>query len=221
MSNVFYGRLILLGTNGTATVKELCRTGNGSLELFQRHFPNGVIPGPISFVPDSAQSKVVADPNRHCVSYTFNRTHTVVVEYIPDSNIDLFQVGRYKSPVIDFHIGDLPASSGPASANKDNSPHKNRVLFGMFEKPIFNFGPVPKKPAAPLSTISRFACRIDINRKPPHTARIYAAGFDGRKNIFLGENATKWRHSDIMDGFTTNGVRIFRPSQWLKRAETG
>ncbi len=36
------------------------------------------------------------------------------------------------------------------------------------------------------STISRYACRIVISRYPPYTARIYAAGFDNSKNIFLG-----------------------------------
>jgi pellino protein len=36
------------------------------------------------------------------------------------------------------------------------------------------------------STISRFACRILVDRKPPHRARLYAAGFDSSRNIFLG-----------------------------------
>lgn len=36
------------------------------------------------------------------------------------------------------------------------------------------------------STISRFACRIVCDRNAPYTARIYAAGFDSSKNIFLG-----------------------------------
>lgn len=36
------------------------------------------------------------------------------------------------------------------------------------------------------STISRFSCRIVVDRDPPYTARIYAAGFDSGKNIFLG-----------------------------------
>lgn len=36
------------------------------------------------------------------------------------------------------------------------------------------------------STISRFACRVVCERNPPYTARIYAAGFDTSKNIFLG-----------------------------------
>ena len=37
----------------------------------------------------------------------------------------------------------------------------------------------------PQSTISRYACRIVVSRHPPYTARIYAAGFDSSKNIFL------------------------------------
>lgn len=36
------------------------------------------------------------------------------------------------------------------------------------------------------STISRYACRIVVSRQPPYTARVYAAGFDASKNIFLG-----------------------------------
>lgn len=36
------------------------------------------------------------------------------------------------------------------------------------------------------STISRFACRILVERNDPHKARIFAAGFDSSRNIFLG-----------------------------------
>ena len=36
------------------------------------------------------------------------------------------------------------------------------------------------------STISRFACRILVDRNYPYAARIYAAGFDSGRNIFLG-----------------------------------
>ena len=36
------------------------------------------------------------------------------------------------------------------------------------------------------STISRYACRILCERRAPYTARIYAAGFDASRNIFLG-----------------------------------
>lgn len=36
------------------------------------------------------------------------------------------------------------------------------------------------------STISRYSCRICVDRQPPYTARIYAAGFDHNNHIFLG-----------------------------------
>ena len=36
------------------------------------------------------------------------------------------------------------------------------------------------------STISRFSCRICVDRNAPYTARIYAAGFDQHNHIFLG-----------------------------------
>ena len=36
------------------------------------------------------------------------------------------------------------------------------------------------------STVSRYACRLVVSRHPPYTARIFAAGFDSSKNIFLG-----------------------------------
>lgn len=45
------------------------------------------------------------------------------------------------------------------------------------------------------STISRFACRIMCQRTPPYTARIYAAGFDSSKNIFLGVSAVSSSHA--------------------------
>ncbi|NWV33766.1 PELI2 ligase, partial [Grantiella picta] len=62
------------------------------------------------------------------------------------------------------------------------------------------------------STISRFACRIVCDRNPPYTARIFAAGFDSSKNIFLGEKAAKWKNPDgHMDGLTTNGVLVMHP----------
>lgn len=47
--------------------------------------------------------------------------------------------------------------------------------------------PGDKKDARVLqSTISRFACRILVDRSEPSKARIYAAGFDSSRNIFLG-----------------------------------
>lgn len=39
---------------------------------------------------------------------------------------------------------------------------------------------------AEQSTISRFSCRVIAERARPGNARIYAAGFDSSRNIFLG-----------------------------------
>ncbi|XP_062702082.1 protein pellino isoform X1 [Aedes albopictus] len=72
--------------------------------------------------------------------------------------------------------------------------------------------PGDKKDAKVLqSTISRFACRILVDRSDGHKARIYAAGFDSSRNIFLGEKATKWQDNVEIDGLTTNGVLIMHP----------
>ena len=65
------------------------------------------------------------------------------------------------------------------------------------------------------STLSRFACRIVCDRDPPYCARIYAAGFDSSNQIRLGDRAPKWdrKHSNLMDGLTTNGVLINHSSK--------
>ncbi|XP_067125269.1 protein pellino-like [Centruroides vittatus] len=63
------------------------------------------------------------------------------------------------------------------------------------------------------STISRFACRIIVERNGNHTSKIYAAGFDSSRNIFLGEKAIKWQHNSEVDGLTTNGVLIMHPKE--------
>lgn len=42
------------------------------------------------------------------------------------------------------------------------------------------------------STISRFACRILADRNNPKICRIYAAGFDTSRNIFLGVCILLW-----------------------------
>lgn len=51
---------------------------------------------------------------------------------------------------------------------------------------INNLPMVENKKTAPASTISRFACRIICDRNDTSVARLYAAGFDSSRNIFLG-----------------------------------
>ncbi len=48
---------------------------------------------------------------------------------------------------------------------------------------------------ATRSTISRFACRILVDRSPPHMINVYAAGFDTKNRIQLG---VSWFFMDII-----------------------
>ena len=101
--------------------------------------------------------QLIQDSEQHSVSYTLNRSHAVIVQYDKVPDMDMFQIGRSSEPPIDFVVMDTVAGNQRASRS------------GVTQ-----------------STISRFACRITIDRKPPHTARIFAAGFDSGRNIFLG-----------------------------------
>ncbi|XP_017793362.1 PREDICTED: protein pellino [Habropoda laboriosa] len=107
----------------------------------------------------------------------------VIVEYTEDEGTDMFQVGRSSESPIDFVVMDTCAGGSDGS-------NEGRVA---------------------QSTISRFACRILADRSDPRIARIYAAGFDSSRNIFLGEKATKWQENREIDGLTTNGVLIMHP----------
>ncbi|VDN10661.1 unnamed protein product [Dibothriocephalus latus] len=98
-------------------------------------------------------------------------------------NIDQFQLGRCAAPVIDFVLAD----SNPNFDDQPDqavTPRTTDNSNGRF----LNFrSRAPKASREPPSyTVSRFACRINVDRNPPHEARIYAAGFDMQRNIFLG-----------------------------------
>lgn len=75
-------------------------------------------------------------------------------------------MGRSSDTPIDFVVMDTNADKNVTSVN-DLSNADNK-----------------KGPSA--STISRFACRIICDRNNTNIARLYAAGFDSSRNIFLG-----------------------------------
>lgn len=125
-----------------------------------------------------------------------SRNQTVVVQYTSDEKTDMFQIGRSSETAIDFIVLDTQVpqvtSSGLKTANQQQQ-----------------------------STISRFSCRIIVDREYPYTARIYAAGFDASKRIFLGEKATKWTNEKSeLDGVTTNGVLIMHPTNCFTGLES-
>lgn len=76
------------------------------------------------------------------------------------------QVGRSSDTPIDFVVMDTNAEKNAAAVN--------------------NVSVNENKKTAAASTISRFACRIICDRNNTSIARLYAAGFDSSRNIFLG-----------------------------------
>ncbi|CAB3366970.1 Hypothetical predicted protein [Cloeon dipterum] len=149
--------------------------------LFKRPEPNGVKRSKHYVVKTPHSSQAILDKDQHSISYTLTRHQAVIVEYMPDEATDMFQIGRSSEPPIDFVLMDTIPG---------DKTGEQRVM---------------------QSTISRFACRILSERSNPRVCRIYAAGFDSSRNIFLGERATKWQSKGEIDGLTTNGVLIMHP----------
>jgi len=179
-----YGELVILGYNGTLPQGDKGRR-RSKFVLYRRSRPNGVAKSKHYVVKTPQTSEAVLNSNQHSISYTLNRNQAVIVEYQEDNSSDMFQIGRSSESPIDFVVMDTVAG------NKVQDPAK----------------------AAAQSTISRFACRILCSREDPeHVARVFAAGFDSSRNIFLGEKATKWEtEHQAVDGLTTNGVLIMHP----------
>ncbi|XP_064780815.1 E3 ubiquitin-protein ligase pellino homolog 2-like isoform X1 [Oncorhynchus masou masou] len=179
---VKYGELVILGYNGSLPSGDRGRR-KSRFALYRRTKANGVKPSTVHILNTPHDSKAVHSRGQHSISFTLSRNQTVVVEYCHDNDTDMFQIGRSTECPIDFVVTD---TSGEGKECED--------------------------PSVAPSTISRFACRVVCERNPPYTARIYAAGFDSSKNIFLGEKATKWKNPDgHMDGLTTNGVLVMHP----------
>ncbi|XP_052001809.1 E3 ubiquitin-protein ligase pellino homolog 2 [Xyrauchen texanus] len=179
---VKYGELVVLGYNGLLPNGDRGRR-KSRFALYKRVKANGVKPSAVHILNTPQASKAVNCKGQHSISYTLSRNQTVVVEYSHDKDTDMFQIGRSTEGPIDFVVTDTVSGGGESE-----------------ETPITQ------------STISRFACRVVCERNPPYTARIYAAGFDSSKNIFLGEKAAKWKNPDgHMDGLTTNGVLVMHP----------
>jgi len=186
-----YGELVILGYNGALPQGDKGRR-RSKFVLFRRAKANGVSKSKHYVVKTPQTSQAILDTKQHSISYTLNRNQAVIVEYQQDDTTDMFQVGRSSESPIDFVVMDT------MPGNKVSEPTK----------------------AAAQSTISRFACRILAERTEgcesgvgeTLTAKIFAAGFDSSRNIFLGEKATKWEtEHQAVDGLTTNGVLILHP----------
>ncbi|XP_045429762.1 E3 ubiquitin-protein ligase pellino homolog 3 isoform X4 [Pipistrellus kuhlii] len=160
------------------------------LALNRRPHANGVKPDVMHHISTPLISKALSNRGQHSISYTLSRSHSVIVEYTHDSDTDMFQIGRSTENMIDFVVTDTSPGGGVAE------------------------GPSPQ------STISRYACRILCDRRPPYTARLYAAGFDASSNIFLGvENES----NELQDGSLIDlcgATLLWRTPAGLLRAPT-
>lgn len=131
----------------------------------------------------------------YSITYCGENGHGSVVEYKENSKTDMFQFGRSTEPVIDFIVVDTVPGS------KED---------------------IDKK--LTQSTISRFACRIVVERGSPNRARVLAGAFDTHRRIFLGENCFQWSNGGkkVSDGLTTNGILVNHPKgPWGPEMETG
>jgi hypothetical protein len=168
--------------------------------VMSRDQANGVKPSTqfdlFSNKPQSeAQSLLNQKPNQHTVTYTMSKKHTVIVQYSQDDDIDMFQIGRSADPAIDFIVLDTISNSsssstptttgGSVSSSITSSVSSSSGVYSI--TPVNSLtNPHQQQPQQQQSTISRFSCRITVERRPPYTARIYAAGFDSANRIFLG-----------------------------------
>ncbi|XP_065185121.1 E3 ubiquitin-protein ligase pellino homolog 2-like [Sycon ciliatum] len=116
----------------------------------------------------------------------FSETDKSEVLFGYDRDCDMFQIGRSVSSQIDYRV--LDTISHPSKES-----YQRHVATG--------------------SKVSRYALRIQVSRKPPHIARIFAAGFDSNNRIFIGDHAPQWRTPPFADGMTTNGVFISHPAR--------
>ncbi|XP_074115172.1 E3 ubiquitin-protein ligase pellino [Cotesia typhae] len=178
-----YGELVILGYNGFLPPGDRGRR-RSKFVLCKRPVANGVKRSKHYVVKTPHNSQAVLNVKQHSISYTLSRTQAVIVEYTEDDTTDMFQIGRSSEPPIDFVVMDT------YPATETGSSIESRIA---------------------QSTISRFACRILTDRGNPAITRIYAAGFDSSRNIFLGEKATKWQENREIDGLTTNGILIMHP----------
>ncbi|GCC41560.1 hypothetical protein chiPu_0025943, partial [Chiloscyllium punctatum] len=62
------------------------------LALYKRPSGNGVRPDVVHITSTPLTSKALSNMEQHSVSYTLSRSQSVIVEYSPDSNTDMFQV---------------------------------------------------------------------------------------------------------------------------------
>ncbi|XP_063727587.1 protein pellino-like isoform X2 [Symsagittifera roscoffensis] len=186
-----YGELVVFGTTPSRFPGGNSARRRSKLQLRRRSRPNGVVPHkeyysngqlPQHHFNHKENGTSSSSGSNHVVSYSLSRTRAYVVEYADCADSDMFQVGRSTESNIDMVLIDtVPGATKLEECTK------------------------------PESTISRYACRIVVERggmrnmggggggggmmvaATASRPRIYAAGFDHNRSIQLGEKALKWQ----------------------------
>lgn len=181
-SNV-YGELVVLGYNGSDIPGDI-KKRRSKFVLCSGPEPNGVKVSTCYSADDPNVATALSDDKKYCVKYDLLGGKSFVTEYISDETTDMFQIGRSTGPSVDLVVFDtIPGYK-----------RKKRNV----------------KP--PQATVSRFACRIIIDRSPVNRkVRIFCGAFDSSRNLSLGKKGTTWMYNGEPDGATTNGVLVMHP----------
>ncbi|CAI5450368.1 unnamed protein product [Caenorhabditis angaria] len=200
MDDDVYGELIVLGFNGQTENKSTSKRYLTKMTLRRRDLANGIKKCTVhNYNGPAGDHKLVKDKDRHTVAFQCETHKSVIIEYGNDPTKDMFQIGRASDEQIDFTIIDTWMFL-PESATNIAMPSRPQVE--ILEK------------GDRTSTISRFACRILIDRENSNKAYLYAAGFDSHHNISINQKALKWASpAGEVDGLTTNGVLILHPNK--------
>ncbi|GFR07353.1 protein pellino [Trichonephila clavata] len=143
-------------------------------------------------------------PNGVKESFSFVTSRREPLSRSPSAHTVSYNVSNTRSVVVEY--------------TRDNSTDMFQI--GRYESSPVDFRvlDVNRK----RNGVSRFACRIIIQRNGDRQAKVYAAAFDVTGNIFLGEGALICMREGKMDGFTTNGILIKHPnSQWREVSVCG
>jgi hypothetical protein len=92
-----------------------------------------------------------------------------------DPSRDCFQIGRNSSPGCNDLVLSLGQSTGEFHAfdkKKKSTPYYSNGRFVNIS------GTTVKETHDAAGLVSRFACRIECERSPPHRLFLYASGYD-------------------------------------------
>lgn len=119
----------------------------------------------------------------------------------------MYQIGRSSEEPIDFVVADTVPGSGSGSVNASSkSANKTTAASSSSSAAVA----VSAAGRVAQSTISRFACRLVVERDScPARAYIYAAGFDSSRNIFLGVFFFYFLCSFVASFFLPNYLKLF------------